>query len=114
MSTRPSSRSLAVAIVTAMLCLLVLGYSLVVAGQLLLGVLFCVLVVGLVVAYRLLGAFLRFVDAVERIADTLERRNDAQGARTPRSHPDDGSRRDDARNAESRTEASRSRVRDRW
>jgi hypothetical protein len=81
------------------LCLLVLAYSVVVAGQILLGVLFCALAYGLFLAYYLLGAFVRLVDSIERIADALEARGD------------EGRLRDavDARSGDARSRGERSR-----
>jgi hypothetical protein len=84
------------------LCVLVLAYSLVVAGQILLGVLVCVLVYGLLLAYYLLDALLRFVDATERIADALERT------------AGDGSFETVTRSDRSRSEGSRDHLEDRW
>ncbi|MFB6087736.1 MAG: hypothetical protein ABEJ85_04380 [Haloarculaceae archaeon] len=57
----------------ALLSLLVLGYSLLIAGNVLLGVVVVALLWLVPLAWSLLGAFLRFVDAVEDVADALQR-----------------------------------------
>ncbi|SFR44457.1 hypothetical protein SAMN04487947_1519 [Halogeometricum rufum] len=106
MSDQPSAPSRGVKAGVAVLCLLVLAYSVVVAGQILLGVLFCALVYGLFLAYYLLGAFVRLVDSVERIADALEGRADQTGHRVA-----DGTR---SRDDRSRSEGSRDHLEDRW
>jgi hypothetical protein len=104
-SNRGPSRGVKAA--AAVLCVLVLAYSLVIAGQILLGVLVCILVYGLFLAYYLLDALLRFVDATERIADALERTAGDGGLvaadRGNRSHDD-----------RSRSEGSRDHLEDRW
>ncbi|MDS0298477.1 hypothetical protein NDI76_06965 [Halogeometricum sp. S1BR25-6] len=103
-------------IALAAFCALVMLYSIVIAGQLLLGVLACGVVWTAVVGYRLVGAFFRFVDATERIADALESserrgRNRSAGYDSP-----DGGRTvrgDDARARERSTDdRSTDRVRD--
>lgn len=72
-------------------CVVVMAYSLVVAGQILLGALVCAVVVTAVVAYRLVGAFYRFVAAAERIAAALESR-EGTGRSTGLDSPDGANR----------------------
>jgi len=103
-SNRGPSRGVKAA--AAVLCVLVLAYSLVIAGQILLGVLVCILVYGLFLAYYLLGAFVRLVDSIERIADALEVRAGETGPRVA-----DGTR---SRDDRSRSEGSRDHLEDRW
>lgn len=57
----------------ALLSLLVLAYSVLLLGNVLLGVVVIVLLWLLPLAWKLLRAFLRLVDAAEEIADALGR-----------------------------------------
>ncbi len=57
------------------LAVLVILYSIFVMTQPLLGVTFATWLLGLYLLYRFLQFATRFVSAVERIADALERRN---------------------------------------
>lgn len=80
-SLQPTGRlSKRARIALAAFCVVVMAYSLVVAGQILLGALVCALVVTAVLAYRLVGAFYRFVAAAERIAAALESREGTGGS----------------------------------
>ncbi|SFR44455.1 hypothetical protein [Halogeometricum limi] len=72
MSSTPPTLSRRTKIALALLCFLVLAYAVVIAGQILLGVMFCAFVYSLVLAYYLVQAFSRFVGGVERIASALE------------------------------------------
>ncbi|QIB73756.1 hypothetical protein GL213_10370 [Halogeometricum borinquense] len=112
MSTRSSVSSNVARIVLVVLCFGVLAYSVFVETAILLGVMFCGGVFGLYLAYQLVGAFVRLVDSVERIADALEGSNGADRLRT--AVRDSRSRTDDSRDDGSRTDTSRSRVEDRW
>lgn len=62
-------------IVVAVALVVSFAYSVVVAGQILLWVYIVVLAVLAAHGIRLVGVFLRLADAVERIADELERTN---------------------------------------
>lgn len=90
MSNRPSTLSKPVTVGVGVLCLLIVAYSLVVAQQILLGVIACALVLAVAVAFRLVAAMLRFVAAVERGADALE--SMAQNGSSPSHARDDGAR----------------------
>lgn len=100
-------------------CVVVMAYSLVVAGQILLGALVCALVVTVVLVYRLVGAFYRFVAAAERIAAALESR-EGTGRTTGADSPDGTNRRARSGDSRGRTgddaggDRSRNHVRDRW
>ncbi|PAU84486.1 hypothetical protein CK500_02910 [Halorubrum salipaludis] len=64
----------------ALFSLLVIAYSLVIVGQVLLGVMVGVaLPVGLYVSYRLFAALDSIADATQRIADAREREAEASG-----------------------------------
>lgn len=105
-------------IALAAFCMLVMLYSVVIAGQILLGVLACGFVVTAVLAYRLVGAFYRFVAATERIAAALESREGTgrstgsgslSGAVRAARSDDSSAQRDDASDDRSRDHAA-----DRW
>ncbi|ELZ26298.1 hypothetical protein C474_21416 [Halogeometricum pallidum JCM 14848] len=118
-SPTPSGRlSKRTQIALAAFCTLVMLYSVVIAGQILLGVLACGFVVTAVVAYKLVGAFYRFVAATERIAGALESRegtgrstgpNSPSGAVRAARSDDSRGQTDDASGDRSRDHAA-----DRW
>ncbi|ADQ67654.1 hypothetical protein C499_17979 [Halogeometricum borinquense DSM 11551] len=112
MPTRSSVSSNEARIVLVALCFGILSYSVFVETAILLGVMFCGGVFGLYLAYQLVGAFVRLVDSVERIADALEGSDGADRLRT--AVRDSRSRTDDSRDDGSRPDKSRSRVDDRW
>ncbi|RYJ13402.1 hypothetical protein ELS19_05100 [Halogeometricum borinquense] len=112
MPTRSSVSSNEARIALVALCFGILSYSVFVETAILLGIMFCGGVFGLYLAYQLVGAFVRLVDSVERIADALEGSDGADRLRT--AVRDSRSRTDDSRDDESRPDKSRSRVDDRW
>ncbi|MDS0293150.1 hypothetical protein [Halogeometricum luteum] len=115
-SPRPGRLSTRTRIALAAFCALVMLYSFVIAGQILLGVLACAFVVTAVVAYKLVGAFYRFVDATERIAAALESREgtgrttggDSRGGNRAARSDDPGER------TETADGRSRDHLEDRW